>query len=98
MKRWLSLRDVSEVAVVKAAQKGAQYTLVGANELLAAFFEVLSARVIAGEQVHVPGFGVFAIKTRKARVVRHPKTRKLLELPSVTSVYLRPSKHTRRFQ
>lgn len=41
---------------------------------------------------HLPPVGVFTATTRKARTVRHPATRELMEVPAMRSVRFRPAK------
>lgn len=45
-----------------------------AKEVVELFFEEISAALINGEVVKLPGFGVFKTKTKAAREGRNPKT------------------------
>lgn len=39
-----------------------------------------------GRSVRIPGFGTFSPGTRKARVIRNPKTKELMRLPKLKTV------------
>jgi nucleoid DNA-binding protein len=53
---------------------------------LAAFTHVLLAEVGRYGRVVVPGLGTFSRGTRKARVIRNPATKELMELPRMVTV------------
>lgn len=93
--RWTSLDDVVRAALKAATKCGAQMPLLGAHQLVAAFFSEVVARVHAGEKVAVPGFGVFRPAHRKATRVRTPSG-EWREVPASRSIHLRASKAVRR--
>ena len=47
-------------------------------------FDSIAATVAAGEKVSIPGFGIFATKTRAARTGRNPRTKETVEIPAST--------------
>lgn len=53
--------------------------------------EVLEAAA-AGRDVHWPGIGTFSRATRKARRIRNPATKELVELPAMVSVKFKAAK------
>lgn len=59
------------------------------------FAEVLVA-LTESPRVAVPGFGVFEVRTHRARRVRNPATRELMELPSLRVVRFRAAGRVQR--
>lgn len=53
-----------------------------ALDITEAVFETLSETLDSGEDVYFYGFGTFKHETRKSKIVRHPKTGELMEIPS----------------
>ena len=60
--------------------------------LLRLFTAVVTETARAGGKVHVPGLGVFSRGTRKARVVRNPATKQLMQLDEVVTVKFRAAR------
>lgn len=56
------------------------------------FFSRVASEVEATGRCRVPWLGTFTATTRKARVVRNPVTRELMDLPQTRSVRFRPAK------
>jgi nucleoid DNA-binding protein len=55
------------------------------------FFEVMIKSLEMGEEVRVPGFGNFVLRTKSARVGRNPKTGEEHAIPARTVVSFRTS-------
>lgn len=53
-----------------------------AAKVLEATFEVVTEALLAGEDVKVPGFGVFKVKERAAREGVVPNTKEKIEIPA----------------
>lgn len=49
----------------------------------------------AGERVFVPGLGTFRPFERKARTMREPSTRRVVQVPALLTVKFNPSKRLR---
>lgn len=67
-----------------------------ALKMLRSTFVVIAEKVLHGERVVIPGFGVFTKRTRKARKVRNPQTHEMMELGSSTTIGFRCSKSIKR--
>ncbi len=59
--------------IVALAQK-AELTKKDAEKALAAFVDVVTEQLKAGEKVQLVGFGTFESKERPARTARNPRT------------------------
>ena len=59
--------------IVALAQK-AELTKKDAEKALAAFVEVVTEQLKAGDKVQLVGFGTFESKERPARTARNPRT------------------------
>lgn len=68
-----------------------------AGEIFDYTFEAIGEHVRNGLRVSVPGFGVFAWRSRKARNVRNQHTAEIIRLPRRWAVTFRASKHQKRF-
>lgn len=67
-----------------------------AHRMLRSAFNVIAEEVLHGRRVAIPGFGVFTKRTRKARRIRNPQTRELMELGESTTIGFRCSKTIKR--
>lgn len=65
------------------------------EQLLHHLFTGVTAAVLAGDTVTVPGFGTFYLKTHKARMVRNLNTGVPMKLPALYKVGFRASKKTK---
>ena len=69
------------MALTKAEMAEALFDQLGLNkrearELVDLFFEEVRAALSHGEQVKLSGFGVFQVRSKRARIGRNPKTGK----------------------
>lgn len=81
--------------IAKAARRAA----IERKQLAAAVgwvFDEIAYTAIQGDPVLVPKFGVFSRRTRKARRLMNPATRKLMRIPGDERLGFRPSKHQKR--
>jgi DNA-binding protein HU-beta len=60
--------------------------------IIDAFLDTLAATLAVGEQVAIPGFGIFTVKTRAARVGRNPRTGGDLQIPEAVVVGFKAAK------
>jgi nucleoid DNA-binding protein len=47
-------------------------------------------------KVHIPGLGIFMIRTRVARTIRNPVTKELMQIPESKTIAFRPDAKARR--
>lgn len=62
------------------------------DALLFAFFEAISAQLVANGRVELRGFGSFTTRARGARTASDPRTGAAIDLADRRAVYFRPSK------
>ena len=74
-----------------AVEKGV--TKVRAEEIVDVVFNTIVDELKSGEDVKIPGFGNFIVKTRKARTAVIPTTQTKVVVPSYKTVGFRPSKN-----
>jgi nucleoid DNA-binding protein len=55
-------------------------------------FDTMKAAFLRKERIELRGFGIFAIKNRKPRIGRNPKTKEEVKIPERTVVIFKPSK------
>jgi DNA-binding protein HU-beta len=68
----------SDLAGLVAEQ--ADVSVAEAKSIVDATFEVISARVAAGDEVSVGGFGKFTVAERSARTGRNPQTGETMQI------------------
>ena len=54
-------------------------------------FDIIKDDILKGNNVKIPGFGNFDVKTRGQRIGRNPKTGEETKIPSRTVVSFKPS-------
>ena len=62
------------------------------KEIIKYFIEQITTELQKGDRVYLRGFGSFNTVTRKAKKVRHPKTKKLITIPERKDIVFTPSK------
>ena len=66
-----------------------------AEIIVGAILEEIVDALSRGDRVEIRGFGVFAVKQRKARVGRNPKTGELIDVKEKIVPYFKPGKEMR---
>ena len=66
-----------------------------AEEVVNAVFSTIIDELKAGEQVKIPGFGNFVVKTRKQRTAVIPNSNKKVLVPSYRVAGFKPAKNFR---
>ena len=61
----------------------------------ARIFEAVAARLLEDGRVYVDGFGTFALKIRKARKARNPRTGDRIDVPESVVVEFSPTPNVR---
>ena len=72
-------------ALTKADLAELLYDQIGLNkreakDMVEAFFDVISERIIAGEDVKISGFGNFETRQKSARPGRNPRTGEVVQI------------------
>ncbi len=83
------------MALTKADMAKSLFNELGLNkrealELIDLFFQELGASLAAGEQIRFSGFGNFALRDKKERPGRNPKTGEKVPIPARRVVTFRP--------
>ena len=68
-------------------------TKVRAEEMVNAIFSTIVDELKSGENVKIPGFGNFVVKTRKQRMAVIPNSNKRVIIPSYRAAGFRPSRN-----
>lgn len=68
----------------------------GARHLERVVADLIVREALSGRPVRWARLGTFLARTRVARRIRNPATKRLMRLPAVVSVGLRASKYARR--
>lgn len=61
------------------------------NRIVSSVFETMKGALSGGDDVAIPGFGKFKVKTRNARTGRNPQTGEEIEIPEARVVSFKPS-------
>lgn len=94
--RWVKFDEVLRAVQERTGIATNKQSLVGARLFADALFQDIFSRVMAGEQVNVPEFGIFKPTTRKQRRVLNPITKEIIQLPAFTTIRLQPPKKLKR--
>ena len=78
---------ISKIAVEQ------KITKVRAEEIVNAVFSTVVEELKSGENVKIPGFGNFVVKTRNQRTAVIPNTNRKVIVPSYRVVGFKPSKN-----
>jgi integration host factor subunit alpha len=75
----ISFETLETPALTKAQLAELLFDQIGLNkreskDMIDAFFDLVSQKLVDGEDVKISGFGNFQIRTKAARPVRNPRT------------------------
>ena len=81
----ITVDSLETPALTKAQLAELLFDRIGLNkresqDMVDAFFELISQRLVAGEDVKISGFGNFQIRTKAARPGRNPRTGELIPI------------------
>jgi DNA-binding protein HU-beta len=62
------------------------------QELLEGLFDALTKNLKKGEKIRIPGFGIFVVAKRAARMGRNPATGEPIKIKASKKVRFRPAK------
>ena len=65
------------------------------ERIVATVFDEIAAALARGDRVELRGFGAFAVKSRRARMGRNPRTGAAVRVPDKQVPYFRPGKKLR---
>jgi DNA-binding protein HU-beta len=63
-----------------------------ANEIADNLFEIIAKELKRGTKIRVPGFGIFVVAKRAARMGRNPATGEAIQIKASKKVRFRPAK------
>jgi nucleoid DNA-binding protein len=63
-----------------------------------AFMEGIKAALLNGETVELRGFGTFALKSRKARTAKNPRTGESVSVPARKAVWFEPGQELKKLK
>ena len=66
--------------LVAAVAAKSELSQKDAEKALKAVFDVVTAELVAGQKVAVPGFGTFEVAHKEARTGRNPKTKETIKI------------------
>ena len=92
----LAVSSLETSALTKAQLAEMLFEQIGLNkreskDMVDAFFEVMAARLIAGGDVKLSGFGNFQIRVKAPRPGRNPRTGELIPIGARRVVTFHPS-------
>ena len=81
----MEFNDIESPTLTKAQMADLLYQEVGLNkreskDMIDAFFDLISQRLISGEEVKLSGFGNFQIRVKAPRPGRNPRTGELIPI------------------
>ena len=80
----------AEVIGVVAEKAGVSKKV--AEEVIAAYTDLIASELAAGETFPISGFGTFSVTERASRVGRNPRTGEELTIPASKSVHFKAGK------
>ena len=91
-----SVENLETPALTKAHLAELLFEQIGLNkreskEMIDAFFELISERLIDGEDVKISGFGNFVVRGKNERVGRNPQTGEQITISARRVLTVRPS-------
>ena len=78
-------------AVQQAVEKKYELSKAAVEAVVDATFDVLGKAIKKDKRFAVPGFGVFAVRARKARKGRNPRTGEAIKIKASKSVAFKAS-------
>jgi integration host factor subunit alpha len=91
----LSLNAIDLTSLTKAGLCTILFDQLGVNrreaaDMVDAFFEIISQRLVAGEVIRLSDFATFAVKAKSSRPGRNPRTGAIIEIPPRAVVSFQP--------
>ncbi len=73
---------MTKADLVSSIKTAAGLSAAESGRFLNAFLEVVAAELASGEEVPLPGFGKFSVKSRAERTGRNPQTGAEIRIPA----------------
>lgn len=83
---------MNKAQLVAAIAEKAQIKKADAEKALAAFEEVVTDTLKAGDKIQLVGFGTFEVSERAARTGRNPQTKETIEIAASKSPKFKPGR------
>jgi DNA-binding protein HU-beta len=83
---------MNKQSIIDAVHAKMGGTKVAAEEAVDTMIETIVSSLKRGDEVSVAGLGIFAVKTRKARMARNPRTGEAITVPSMRVPKFRAAK------
>ena len=83
---------MTKAELIKAVAEKAEITQKAATQVVDAVFGIVQEAVARGEEVRLPGFGIFVVKDRAARNGRNPQTGEEITIPATKAVVFKAGK------
>jgi len=83
---------MNKQSIIDAVHAKIGGTKVSAEEAVDTMIETIVSSLKRGDEVSVAGLGIFAVKTRKARMARNPRTGEAITVPSMRVPKFRAAK------
>ena len=92
----LAVDSLETTALTKAQLADMLYEQIGLNkreskDMVEAFYDLISARLVAGDDVKLSGFGNFQMRVKAPRPGRNPRTGELIPIAARRVVTFHPS-------
>ncbi len=78
--------------LVSAVAEKAGLSKKDSEKAVAAVFDAITGALVAGDKVHLVGFGSFEVKERAARTGRNPQTKEEITIPASRSASFKAGK------
>jgi DNA-binding protein HU-beta len=83
---------MTKAEFIEALARELRLTKKATAELVESALALVAVAVMKHGRFSYPGFGVFRVRTRKARLVRNPKTHEPMRLEAGRTISFRPAK------
>jgi len=89
------MKTVTRVNITEAIYEEIGLSRKDSGDVLDMIIEEMRSELVAGRDVKISSFGTFALRQKKARVGRNPKTGKEAEITPRTVISFKPSQTLR---
>ena len=86
---------MNKTELVSAVAEKAGLSKKDSEKAVAAVFDAITGALVAGDKVHLVGFGSFEVKERAARIGRNPQTKEEITIPASRSASFKAGKALR---
>lgn len=83
---------MNKTELVRVVAEKADLTLAASGDVVSAVVDAICEALAEGQEVSIPGFGIFKVAERAARTSRNPKTGETIEVEASKSVNFKVSK------